>query len=94
MGAAGTTLIAAWLVESKQNVIESSAPVLARVFSPLTILLLAALLVAFAVNPDPLDVERELLILMTVILVLVLALWLHTISARTPHAPAGFADWL
>ena len=80
-GSAGATVIAAWLVESKQNVIENIAPVLARVFSPLTILLLVALLIAFAADPDLIDVDRELLILMTVILVLVLALWLYAVSA-------------
>lgn len=94
LGAAGAAVIAAWLVESKQNVIENIAPVLARVFSPLTVLLLVALLIAFAANPDVIDVERELLILMTVILVLVLALWLYAVSARPPQAPAGLADWL
>jgi hypothetical protein len=94
MGAAGATLIAAWLVESKQDVIENIAPVLARIFSPLTVLLLGALLLAFAVNPDVIDVERELLILMTAILVLVLALGLYALSARPPQAPAGLADWL
>ena len=94
MGAAGAALIAAWLVESKQNVIENIAPVLARVFSPLTIVLLGSLLVAFASNPDVIDVERELLILMSLILVLVLALGLYALSARPPQAPAGLADWL
>lgn len=94
LGAGGAAVIAAWLVESKQNVIENIAPVLAGVFSPLTVLLLVALLVAFAANPDVIDVERELLILMTVILVLVLALWLYAVSARPPRAPAGLADWL
>lgn len=93
-GAGGAVLIAAWLVESKQNVIENIAPVLSRVFSPLTVLLLVALLVAFGANPDVIDVERELLILMTVILVLVLGLWLYAVSARPPQAPAGLADWL
>lgn len=93
-GAAGATVIAAWLVESKQNVIENIAPVLARVFSPLTILLLVALLIAFAADPDLIDVDRELLILMTVILVLVLALWLYAVSARPPQAPPGLGDWL
>ncbi len=94
MGAAGVALIAAWLVESKQNVIENIAPVLARVFSPLTILLLGSLLVAFAIDPNVIDVERELLILMSVILLLVLALELYALSARPPQAPAGLADWL
>ena len=77
----------AWLVESKQNVIENIAPVLARVFSPLTILLLVALLIAFAADPDLIDVDRELLILMTVILALVLALWLYAVSARLLRKP-------
>ncbi|MEQ6900838.1 permease prefix domain 1-containing protein [Nocardioides sp. YIM 152588] len=94
MGAAGATLVAAWLVESKQDVIENIAPVLARVFSPLTIALLVALLAAFAVDPDVIDVDRELLILMTVILVLVLALALYALSARPPEAAAGLADWV
>ena len=94
MGGAGAVLIAAWLVESKQNVIENIAPVLARVFSPLTILLLGALLVAFALSPDIIDVERDLLILMTLILVLVIALGLYALSARPPQATAGLADWL
>ncbi len=94
MGAAGAALIAAWLVESKQNVIENIAPVLARVFSPVTIVLLVSLLIAFASNPDVIDVERELLILMSLILVLVLALGLYALSARPPQAQAGLADWL
>jgi len=94
MGAAGAVVIAAWLVESKRNVVENIAPQLARVFSPLTILLLLALLVAFAVNPHVIDVERELLILMTVILVLVLGLWLYAVSARPSEAPPGLADGL
>ncbi len=94
MGAAGSVLIAAWLVESKQNVIENIAPVLARVFSPLTVILLVGVLVAFAVNPGMIGVNRDLLILMTVILLLVLALWLYAVSARPPQAPAGLADWL
>lgn len=94
MGAAGAALIAAWLVESKQNVIENIAPVLARVFSPLTIVLLGSLLVAFAVDPGVIDVERDLLILMSVILVLVVALSLYALSARPPQAPPGLADWL
>ena len=93
-GAAGAVLISAWLVESKQNVIENIAPVLARVFSPLTIMLLLALLVAFAVNPSIIDVDRELLILMTVILVLVLGLWLYAVSARPADASVGLSDWL
>ncbi|HNJ79034.1 MAG TPA: permease prefix domain 1-containing protein, partial [Marmoricola sp.] len=90
----GLVLIAAWLVESKQNVIENIAPVLARVFSPVTVILLISVLVAFAVSPGMIWVNRDLLILMTAILLAVFALWLYAVSARPPQAPAGLADWL
>ncbi|MEV0078096.1 permease prefix domain 1-containing protein [Nocardia neocaledoniensis] len=91
-GTAGAVVVAAWLVEAKQNVVENIAPVLTRVFTPLTILMLLALLVAFATTRSVLDVDRELLILMDLILVLVLGLLLYTISARDPLAPPGFFD--
>jgi hypothetical protein len=42
-GAAGAVLVASWLVEAKQSVIENMAPVLTRLFTPL----FAAVLVTF-----------------------------------------------
>ncbi|WP_336081120.1 permease prefix domain 1-containing protein [Nocardia sp. SSK8] len=91
-GAAGAVIVAAWLVEAKQSVVENIAPVLTRVFTPLTILMLLALLVAFATTRSVLDVDRTLLILMDLILVLVLGLLLYSISARDPLAPPGLFD--
>lgn len=91
-GAAGAVIVAAWLVEAKQNVVENIAPVLTRVFTPLTIVMLLALLAAFATTHSVLDVDRSLLILMDLILVLVLGLLLYAISARDPLAPPGFFD--
>ena len=40
----GALVVAAWLVEAKQNVVENIAPVLTRVFTPLTIVMLLAFL--------------------------------------------------
>ncbi|MFF2085988.1 permease prefix domain 1-containing protein [Nocardia sp. NPDC058176] len=91
-GAAGAVIVAAWLVEAKQNVVENIAPVLTRVFTPLTILMLFALLAAFATTRSVIDVDRSLLILMDLILVLVLGLLLYSISARDPLTPPGFFD--
>jgi hypothetical protein len=48
--AAGAVIVAAWLVEAKQSVIENMAPVLTKVFTPLTALLLLAFLAAAAVT--------------------------------------------
>ncbi|MCQ4119076.1 permease prefix domain 1-containing protein [Rhodococcus tibetensis] len=93
-GAAGALLVAAWLVEAKQNVIENIAPVLTRVFTPLTTLMLLALLAAFAAARSVVGVDRDLLILMDLILVIVLGLLLYAISARDPLAPPDLFDKL
>jgi hypothetical protein len=90
----GALLVGAWLVEAKKNVVENIAPVLTRVFTPLTIVMLVALFVALLVNGPLTAVDRELLILMDAILVLVLFLLLYSISARDPLAPPGIFDWL
>jgi hypothetical protein len=97
-GAAGAVIIAGWLVEAKQNVVENIAPVLTRVFTPLTVAMLVALLVALSVtvvrNRSVIDVDRDLLILVDLILVLVLGLLLYAISARDPLAKPGLFDRL
>ena len=90
----GALVVAAWLVEAKQNVVENIAPVLTRVFTPLTIVMLLALLAVLAAAGGLVDVDRGLLILMNAILVLVLALLLYAISARDGLAPAGLFDGL
>jgi hypothetical protein len=90
----GALIVAAWLVEAKQDVVENIAPVLTRIFTPLTIVMLVAVLVALAVSGGFVEVNRDLLILMDAILVLVLALLVYSISARDPLAPPALADWL
>ncbi|GEK21034.1 permease prefix domain 1-containing protein [Cellulomonas xylanilytica] len=90
----GALVVAAWLVEAKQDVVENIAPVLTRIFTPLTIAMLLAVLVALITSGGLVQVDRELLILMDAILVLVLALLLYSISARDPLAPPGLTDWL
>ncbi|GAA1764167.1 permease prefix domain 1-containing protein [Kocuria aegyptia] len=90
----GALVVAAWLVEAKQNVVENIAPVLTRVFTPLTIVMLLALLAVLAAAGGLVDVDRGLLILMDAILVLVLALLLYALSARDPLEPPGLFDGL
>jgi hypothetical protein len=94
IGAAGATVIAAWLVEAKQAVVENIAPVLTKVFTPITLLLLVALLSALAVRLDFADLERDLLLIVDLILALVLGLVLYAVSARDPQAEPELFDRL
>ncbi|MGY4858722.1 permease prefix domain 1-containing protein [Cryobacterium sp. AP23] len=87
-------VVAAWLVEAKQNVVENIAPVLTRVFTPLTIVMLLAVLAVLATAGGLGTVDRDLLILMDAILVLVLSLLLYSISARDSLARPGLSDVL
>jgi hypothetical protein len=93
-GAAGAVLVAAWLVEAKQSVIENIAPVLTKVFTPLTVLMLVAVACAYIVSPDVLEVDRDLLLVMDLILVLVVGLVLYALSARDRSEPPGVFDAL
>lgn len=93
-GIHGALVVAAWLVEAKQSVVENIAPVLTRVFTPLTIAMLLTVLVVLTASGGLVSVERELLILMDAILVLVLSLLLYSISARDSLARPGFFDAL
>jgi hypothetical protein len=94
LGAAGATVIAAWLVEAKQAVVENIAPVLTKVFTPITLLLLIALLAALAVRHEFADLDRDLLIIVDLILALVLGLVLYAVSARDPLAEPELFDRL
>lgn len=93
-GAAAATVVAAWLVEAKQSVVENIAPVLTRLFTPLFTAVLLAFLVAVIWTSAGIDVEREALILFDLLLVVVLGLLLYSISARDPLVPPGLFDQL
>jgi len=93
-GAAGAVVVAAWLVEAKQGVIENIAPVLTKVFTPLTVVMLVAVAGAFIASPGVLAVDRSLLLVMDLILVLVVGLVLYALSARERDEPPGIFDAL
>ncbi|MCS7475323.1 permease prefix domain 1-containing protein [Umezawaea endophytica] len=93
-GGMAAVVVSGWLVEAKQSVVENIAPVLTRLFTPLFTLVLLAFLVAFGISSGGIDVEREALILFDLLLVVVLALLLYSISARDPLAPPGLFDKL
>jgi hypothetical protein len=93
-GFVAAVVVAGWLVEAKQSVVENIAPVLTRLFTPLFTAVLLAFLVAIVWTSAGIDVEREALILFNLLLVVVLGLLLYSISARDPLAPPGLFDKL
>ena len=93
-GAVAGVVVAGWLVEAKQSVVENIAPVLTRLFTPLFTAALLAFIIVLAWTSTAIDVERETLILFDLLLVVVLGLLLYSISARDPLAPPGLFDKL
>jgi hypothetical protein len=93
-GAAGAVVIASWLVEAKQSVIENMAPVLARLFTPLFAAVLITFLGTLLWTGRGIDIERDMLIAFDLLLVVVLGLLLYSVSARDPRSPPGAFDVL
>jgi hypothetical protein len=93
-GAMGAVVVAAWLVEAKQSVIENMAPVLTRLFTPLFAAVLVVFLATLVWTGRGVDIERNVLIAFDLLLVVVLGLTLYSVSARDPHSPRGVFDVL
>jgi hypothetical protein len=91
-GAVGAVVVASWLVEAKQSVIENMAPVLTRLFTPFFAALLVAFLGTLLVTGRGVDIGRNALIAFDLLLVVVLGLLLYSVSARDPRSPPGAFD--
>ncbi len=91
-GAAGAVIVAAWLVESKQHVVENMAPVLTMLFTPLFAVMLTVAAAIYAVTGVADAFDRELLGVFDALLVVVLGLVLYAMSAREASGPAGLMD--
>ena len=91
-GAVGAVVVASWLVEAKQSVIENMAPVLTRLFTPLFAAVLVTFLGAMLWTGRGVGIERNVLIAFDLLLVVVLGLLLYSVSARDPRSSPGAFD--
>ena len=91
-GAAGAVVVAAWLVESKQRVVENMAPVLAMLFTPMFAFMLACAAVVYAVTGLGDAFDRELVSVFDALLLVVLGLVLYGLSAREPSTSPSSMD--
>jgi hypothetical protein len=93
-GATGAVIVASWLVEAKQSVIENIAPVLTRLFTPLFTLVLLVFLATMVLTGRAINIERDVLIAFDLLLALVVGLTLYAASARDVNAPPDIFDKL
>lgn len=93
-GAAGAVVVAAWLVERRQQVVEQLAPVLTLLFTPLFAVMLTVAAVAYAATGLGAAFDRELVGVLDALMIVVLGLVLYGLSARDPSRPAGGMDLL
>jgi hypothetical protein len=91
-GAAGGVIVAAWLVESKQRVVENMAPVLTMLFTPLFAVMLAGAAVVYAATGFGGAFDRDLLSVFDALLLVVLGLVLYGMSARDPSTSPDWMD--
>jgi hypothetical protein len=84
--------VAAWLVESKQRVVENMAPVLTVVFTPLFAVMLIVAALVYAVTGLGGVFDRELLSVFDALMVVVLGLVLYGMSARDASQGPGWMD--
>lgn len=92
-GALGAVIVAAWLVEGRQNVIGNILPMLARIFTPLFAVMLLLLLAAMlGTGRWWTNIEREILLAFNFLLALVLGLLLYSVSSRSSHSSPNIFD--
>lgn len=93
-GGLGSIVVAVFLVEAKKSIVETMAPVLARVFSPLFLLTLLSFLAVMIILGRSPYTERNFLIGFDLMLAMVVGLVLYLLSAREPDQAPGYLDWL
>lgn len=93
-GAAAAVIVAAWLVEAKQAIVENMAPVLARIFTPLFTLAFLGLFAVVLISGNIGDLDRDLLIASDGILVVAVGLILYNLTARGADTSPGWFDWI
>ncbi|MGE5372179.1 MAG: permease prefix domain 1-containing protein [Solirubrobacterales bacterium] len=93
-GGCTAVMITMYLVEAKKSIVENFAPILAKIFSPLFLIVMAVFLAVMVITGKSPFLERDFLIAFDFMLVLVLGLVLYVISARGTHDQANLFDYM
>ncbi len=92
--AAASPIIAAYLVDQKRSVVENFAPILARIFAPLLLGVMLVFLGVMAVLRKSPFLERDFLIGVRFLLILVLGIVFYIISTRKETTVPQVYDWI
>ena len=87
-------MIAAYLVEEKKSVVENLAPILARIFAPVLLVIMLIFLGIMTYMQKSPFMERDFLIGFDLLLVLVLGIVFYILSTRDENQPPQFYDWI
>lgn len=93
-GVVGAPLVATLMVDRLVGERLKLAPLVARIFSPLFLVMVTAYLVVVAVQQKSPYTDREFLIAFNGLLLVVLGLSILVIAERRPGARAGFFDYV
>lgn len=92
-GVFSVPVVAVALADRKRQVVENFAPTLARIFIPLFATAIGAFLITIAVTGTRPSGDRDLLLVMNILLLLVVAMLFYDVSAREAGDRRGASDW-
>lgn len=93
-GAVAAPVVAVFLVSAKKSIVENIAPVLSRIFTPLFLATMLAFLAVMALFKKSPLAERDTLLAVNVMLILVLGLVIYNLTARRSAERRTVMDWL
>lgn len=93
-GAAAIPMVATFLVRSNPQLVKNVSPIIAKVFTPLVLIMLVVYIVAMVITgKDPYN-DREFLLIFNVLLLGVMAIILFSVVENTRSKTNNFSTWM
>lgn len=93
-GASAAPVVATYLIQSNPNLVGKISPVIARIFSPLVLIMLIVYLIAIVYSgKDPYN-DREFLMIFNALLIGVMALIFFSVAETNTESKTGRETWI
>ncbi|MDP3398700.1 MAG: hypothetical protein Q8S23_06100 [Bacteroidales bacterium] len=93
-GLAATPIVGTYIIRTNPNLVGKVSPLIARIFSPLVLIMLVIFLSAIAISGKNPYNDREFLIIFNALLVGVMAIIFFSVSGRTGNSAGRFELWI